>query len=210
MKRNKVMSVLNISTATVDRWLRDGKLKATKQLNGHWDYDDEIVYKLAGNTDHRQTVIYSRVSTGKQKQDLTNQIEKLELFCAKQGWKIDDSISEVASGLTFDKRKSFFKLLDDIQNNKIKRVVITHKNRLSRVNFSLFENIFKHHGTEIVVISNIKNEKTDNEEIFEEIISLLHCFSMRMYSKRRKKIKKVLDETGANTKTDTLKQRQTE
>ena len=119
------------------------------------------------------------------------------------------SISEVASGLTFDKRKSFFKLLDSIQNNKIKRVVITHKNRLSRVSFSLFENIFKHHGTEIVVISDIEDEKTDNEEIFEEIISLLKCFNMRMYSKRRKEIKKVLDETGANTKTDTLKQRQT-
>ena len=109
MKRNKVMAILNISTATIDRWLRNGKLKATKQPNGHWDYDDEVVYKLAGNTDHRQTVIYSRVSTGKQKQDLTHQIEKLELFCAKQGWKIDDSISEIASGLTFDKRKSFFK-----------------------------------------------------------------------------------------------------
>lgn len=208
MKRNKVMTVLNISTATVDRWLRDGKLKATKQSNGHWDYDDEVVYKLAGDIDYRQTVIYSRVSTGKQKQDLNNQVEKLELFCAKQGWKIDDSISEIASGLTFDKRKLFFRLLDDIQNNKIKRVVITHKDRLTRVGFSLFENIFKHHGTEIVVISDIKNEKTDNEEIFEEIISLLYCFSMKMYSKRRKGIKKVLDETGANTKTDTLKQRQ--
>lgn len=209
MKRNKVMSVLNISTATVDRWLRNGKLKATKQPNGQWDYDDEIVYKLAGNIDQRQTVIYSRVSTGKQKKDLTNQIEKLELFCASQGWTINQSISEIASGLTFDKRKSFFKLMDDIQNNRIKRVVITHKDRLSRVGFSLFENIFKHHGTEIVVISNIEHEKTDNEEIFEEIISLLHCFSMKMYSKRRHGFKKVLDDTDANTKMDTIKQRQT-
>lgn len=209
MKRNKVMSVLNISTATVDRWLRNGKLKATKQPNGQWDYDDEIVYKLAGNIDQRQTVIYSRVSTGKQKKDLTNQIEKLELFCASQGWTINQSISEIASGLTFDKRKSFFKLMDDIQNNRIKRVVITHKDRLSRVGFSLFENIFKHHGTEIVVISNIEHEKTDNEEIFEEIISLLHCFSMKKYSKRRRGFKKVLDDTDANTKMDTIKQRQT-
>lgn len=209
MKRNKVMSVLNISTATVDRWLRTGKLKAVKKVNGQWDYDDETVYRLSGNVDYRKTIIYSRVSTGKQKNDLTNQIEKLELFCANQGWKIDDSISEIASGLTFDKRKSFFKLLDEVQNNKVKRIVITHKDRLSRVSFNLFENIFKHHGTEIVVISDIESEKTDNEEIFEEIISLLHCFSMKMYSKRRKKIKKALDETGANTKIDTLKQRHT-
>lgn len=207
MKRNKVMALLNISTSTVDRWLRMGKLKATRLPSGQWDYDDETVYKLASNTDFRKTVIYARVSTGKQKQDLVNQVDKLELFCASKGWKVDKSITEIASGLTFDKRKSFFKLLDDVQHNQIKRVVITHKDRLSRVSFSLFENIFKHHGTEIVVISDVSKEKTDSEEIFEEIISLLHCFSMKMYSKRRKGIRKVLEATGANVKTDTVKQR---
>lgn len=77
------------------------------------------------------------------------------------------------------------------------------------MSFSLFENIFNHHGVEIVVLSDFEKEKPDSEEIFEEIISLLHCFSMKMYSSRRKGIKKALDAVGDNTKTDTLKQRQT-
>lgn len=209
MKRDKVMQILKISSATVNNWRNSGKLKAIKQTNGQWDYDDDVVYNLAGKTDQRMTIIYSRVSTGKQKKDLQNQIDNLEKYCAAKGWTIDKSISEVASGLTFDKRKSFFYLLELIESNKVKRVVITHKDRLSRVSFSLFENLFAFHGVEIVVIANTIDEKTDQEEIFEEIISLLHCFSMKMYSQRRKKIKKVLDETGANTKIDTVKQRKT-
>lgn len=209
MKRDKVMSVLNISPSTVNRWLKEGKLQGKKLPSGHWDYDDDIVYKIANGNDNRKTIIYARVSTGKQKKDLQNQLGNLEEFCAAKGWKIDDSVSEIASGITFDKRKSFFKLLDDIQMNKVKRVVITHKDRLSRVSFNLFENIFSHHGVEIVVLSDFEKEKTDSEEIFEEIISLLHCFSMKMYSSRRKGIKKALDAAGDNTKTDTLKQRQT-
>lgn len=209
MKRDRVMSVLNISSSTVNRWLKEGKLQGKKLPSGHWDYDDDVVYKIANGNDDRKTIIYARVSTGKQKKDLQNQLDNLEKFCAAKGWKIDDKVSEIASGITFDKRKSFLKLLDNIQMNRVKRVVITHKDRLSRVSFSLFENIFNHHGVEIVVLSDFEKEKTDSEEIFEEIISLLHCFSMKMYSSRRKGIKKALDAVGDNTKTDTLKQRQT-
>lgn len=209
MKRDKVMSVLNISSSTVNRWLKEGKLQGKKLPSGHWDYDDDVVYKIANGNDNRKTIIYARVSTGKQINDLQNQLDNLEKFCASKGWKIDDKVSEIASGITFDKRKSFFKLLDDIQMNRVKRVVVTHKDRLSRVSFSLFENIFNHHGVEIVVLSDFEKEETDSEEIFEEIISLLHCFSMKKYSSRRKGIKKALDAAGDNTKTDTLKQRQT-
>lgn len=209
MKRDKVMSVLGISSTTVNRWMKEGKLRGKKLPSGHWDYDDELVYKIASGKDNRKTVIYARVSTGKQKNDLQNQLDNLEKFCVSKGWQIDNAISEIASGITFDKRKSFFKLLEDVQNNEVKRIVITHKDRLSRVSFNLFENIFNHHGTEIVVLSNLEKEKTDSEEIFEEIISLLHCFSMRMYSRRRKGIKQALDNAGDNTKTDTVKQRQT-
>lgn len=209
MKRDKVMNVLDISSSTVNRWLKEGKLQGKKLPSGHWDYDDDIVYRIANGNDNRKTVIYARVSTGKQKNDLQTQLDNLEKFCTAKGWNIDSKFSEIASGVTFDKRKSFFKLLDDIQMNKVKRVIITHKDRLSRVSFSLFENIFNHHGVEIVVLSDYEKDETDDKEIFEEIISLLHCFSMKKYSKRRKGIKKALDVVGDNTKTDTIKQRQT-
>lgn len=84
-------------------------------------------------------------------------------------------------------------LLNDILNKKVKRVVITYKDRLSRVGFELFSTLFSKFGCEIVVISEVGSEKLDSEEIFEEIISLLHCYSMKLYSKRRiDKIKAIL------------------
>lgn len=72
-------------------------------------------------------------------------------------------------------------------------MIITYKDRLSRVGFELFYHLFQHYGTQIVVMSESGSPKLDSEEIFEEIISILHCYSMKLYSKRRaKKIKEVL------------------
>jgi len=67
---------------------------------------------------------------------------------------------------------------------KVNKVIIAHKDRLSRVGFSFFDKLFKRFGTEIVVVSEVRNKKLDAEEVFEEIVSLLHCFSM-IYSKRK-------------------------
>lgn len=203
------MSLLNISTSTVDKWLRNGKLKATRLPSGHWDYDDETVYQLAGYMDHRQTIIYSRVSTGKQKNELKQQIMQLELFCAGKGWVIDDSLSEIASGVAVEEQKMLFQLLKSVQHNKVKRVVITEPHRLSRTHFALIKHIFNYHGTDIIVISDVEQETTDNEEIFEEALSLLREFKSPLYNKRRLGFKKVLKNTGANTKIDNTKQRRT-
>jgi predicted site-specific integrase-resolvase len=92
----------------------------------------------------------------------------------------------VASGISFEKRKDFFKLLDEVIQGKVERVVISYKDRMSRVGFDLFHHLFNKYNTEIIVMSEVGNEKLDSEEIFEEIISLLHCYSMKLYSKRRK------------------------
>ena len=86
-------------------------------------------------------------------------------------------------------------MLDDIIAGKVKTVIVTYKDRLSRVGFELFSYLFKKYGCEIIVISEVGSEKLDSEEIFEEIISLLHCYSMKLYSKRKsQKIKTVLEE----------------
>ena len=88
-------------------------------------------------------------------------------------------------------------MLYEIIDNKVERVVITYKDRLSRVGFDLFFHLFKKYNCEIVVMSEVGSEKLDSQEIFEEIVSLLHCYSMKLYSKRKvQKIKVVL--TDAN------------
>ncbi len=121
----------------------------------------------------------------KSKHDLANQMQELADFAQSKGYEIGGQYEDLASGISFKNRKQFFKMLDLILAGKIKRVVITHKDRLSRVGFELFEYLFKNYDTQIEVISDEMNPKTDEQELFEEIVSLLHCFSMCSYSNRR-------------------------
>ena len=187
MKANEVLKLLRITRPTLTKYVKDGIIKVKVLPNGRYDYDEDSVYSLLLGGVERKTYIYARVSTSKQKKDLENQIELLKQFCFSKGYKIHGVFADVASGISFEKRKDFFKMLDDIIDGKVERVVITYKDRLSRVGFGLFEYLFKKFNTEIVVISEIGSEKLDSQEIFEEIVSLLHCYSMKLYSSRKKK-----------------------
>jgi len=185
MKANEVLNLLRISRKTLHVYVATGKIRYTVMPNGYYDYNDEDVYKLLNRDVKRKTVIYARVSTNKQKNDLNNQIDQLKQWCFMNGYTINAIYSDIASGISFDKRKGFFEMLDEILNYRVEKVIITYKDRLSRVGFELFEYIFQRFGTEIVVISEVGNAKLDSEEVFEEIRSMLHCYSMKMYSKRR-------------------------
>jgi putative resolvase len=77
--------------------------------------------------------------------------------------------------------------LNNIIEHRIERVVITYQDRLSRVGFDLFSFLFTEFNTSIIVISEVGNPKLDSEEVFEEIVSLLHCYSMKLYSNRKRK-----------------------
>ena len=89
--------------------------------------------------------------------------------------------------------------VSDITENKVERVVITYKDRLSRVGFDLFYHLFKKYNCEIVVMSEVGSEKLDSQEIFEEIVSLLHCYSMKLYSRRKvQRIKEILSDDERN------------
>lgn len=85
-------------------------------------------------------------------------------------------------------------MLDEILTHRVERIVITYKDRLSRVGFELFKYLFKKFDTEIIVMSEIGSNKLDSKEIFEEIVSLLHCYSKKLYNnKRKKRIKKFME-----------------
>ncbi|RZN35092.1 MAG: IS607 family transposase [Methanosarcinales archaeon] len=141
---------------------------------------------MLNNGVKRKTYIYSRVSTYKQKKDLQNQTEMLKNFAFNAGYQINGVYSDVASGISFEKRKHFFELLDEIMAHKVERVIIAHKDRLSRVGFDLFHYFFNRFGTEITVVSEVGNTELDSEEVFDEIVSLLHCYSVKMHIKRNK------------------------
>lgn len=188
MRTSEVMRILSISRPTVYNYRKQGRLKATLLPNNRWDYDTESVYLLLNKDVPRKIYAYARVSTNKQKKDLENQIQLLKNWCFSNGIQLNGLFSDIASGISFEKRKDFFKMLDDILNKKVKNLIITYKDRLSRVGFELFHYLFKQFGVETIVISEVGNKKMDSEEIFEEIVSLLHCYSMKLYSKRKKEI----------------------
>ncbi|SDC80043.1 Predicted site-specific integrase-resolvase [Desulfurella multipotens] len=186
MKTKEVLNLLRITRQTLTKYVKNGTIRVTVLPSGHYDYNDEDVYKIFNKGINRQTVIYARVSTRKQKQDLENQIEMLKTFCYSNGWTINAVFSDIASGISFKDRKEFFNMLDLVIAGKIERVIISYKDRLSRVGFDLFGYLFKKYNTQIVVVNEIGSKKLDSEEIFEEIVSLLHCYSMKLYSKRKK------------------------
>jgi len=184
MRAGEVMRLLRISRSTLHRYAKEGLIRRRK-IGKRYDYLDEDVFRLLNRGLPRKTYIYARVSTPKQKKALENQIEMLKAWAFANGYQINGIFADIASGINFDDRKEFFKLLDEIMDYKVDKVIIAHKDRLSRVGFSFFERLFKRFGTEIVVVSEVGNKKLDAEEVFEEIVSLLHCFSMKHYSKRR-------------------------
>lgn len=195
MKAKEVLKLLRCSRPSLTKYLKQGKLKAKLLDNGYYDYEEKSVYDFLNKDIKRKTVIYARVSTKKQKNDLKNQIELLKNFCFQNGYTINEVYSDIASGITFENRIDLFKLIDEIINNKIEKIIITYKDRLSRTGFDFFKTLFNKFGCEIIVISEVGSNKLDREEIFEEIISLLHCYSMKMYSKRKNnKIKELIFE----------------
>lgn len=185
MKSAKVLKILHITRQTLVQYVKRKEVRVVLLPNGTYDYNDDDVYRKAGLASERMNVIYARVSTAKQKADLENQVEVLVNFCNKNGVKVNKTYKDVASGMNFD-RKQFKVLLNEILDFKVGKLYITNKDRLSRISFDMFKRLFSEFGCEVIVI-NDTDEKTDETEIFEEIISMLHCFSMRMYSRRRRR-----------------------
>lgn len=191
MKAKEVLNLLKVSRPTLCSYVRNKKIKVKELVNGLYDYDKESVYKLFDKDIERTNAIYCRVSTAKQKQDLENQVETLKIFCNKNGIKIHDIYKDVGSSINFD-RKEFHRLLDDVINHKIDKVFITYKDRLCRISFDLFKGLFLKFGCEIVVLNEVDDDKIVEKEIFNEIINLIHCFSMKVYSNRRKEKLKLI------------------
>lgn len=189
MKANKVIKLLQITRPTLCSYVKKGIVKATELPNGYYEYDDDSIYKLMG-IEKRDVVVYGRVSTDAQKSNLDRQINELIQFANSRGYNIIKTYKDISSGLSFD-RKEFKQLLHDIISHKIKTVIISHKDRLSRVSFDMWKELFEEFNCNIIVMNEIED---DDKGIFADIISLLHCFAMRMCSKRRKRKFEIIEE----------------
>lgn len=181
--------MLQICPATLKKWKDEGKIKYKKFSAKKYLYDIDSVLENSNETE--DVAIYCRVSTSSQKEDLNRQIELVKSYCISKGFIPKYIISDVASGLN-ENRKGLNELLNLVFDRKIKRVFMTYKDRLSRFGFDYFVNIFSKFGVDVIVLDESENQpKSNEEELTEDLISIIHHYSMKIYSSRRKKLQKI-------------------
>ena len=179
--------LLGVSVKTLQRWDRDGILKANRTPTNrrYYTYDQYLQFKgIQTENDIRDTVIYARVSTRNQKDDLQNQVEFLKQFCNAKGIIVNQCVEDFGSGLNYN-RKKWNKLLDEVMANKIKTIVISNKDRFIRFGYDWFEKFCEKFNTKIIIVNN--ETLSPNEELVQDIISILHVFSCRLYGFRKYK-----------------------
>lgn len=190
LKPKEMAERLNVTVRTLQRWDNDGILKAYRTPTNRRYYTEEQYLEYTGQSqmakDTRKVVAYARVSSNGQKDDLKNQLQFLRNFANGKGIILDDVITDIGSGLNY-KRKKWNKLLDDVMDNQIKVIYITYKDRFVRFGYDWFENLCKKHNTEIVVLNNI--ETSPSQEMVDDMISIIHVFSCRLYGLRKYKTK---------------------
>lgn len=177
----EIMNILKISKQSL-YYRRTNNLIEFKKINNKYFYrlnDDEYSVK-------RMNIVYCRVSNTKQKNDLDKQEKIIKEYAISNGFIIDKSYKEIASGMN-ENRNYFNEIINLVIENKVNKIFISFKDRLTRFGFNYFENIFKKFNTEIVVLNLTKEEDFQNE-LLNDFISIIHHFSMKMYSNRRKNL----------------------
>ena len=188
-KPKEFAELLNVSVITLQRWDNDGKLKAfrTPTNRRYYTYEQYLEYTgMRKAADNRKIVIYTRVSTSNQKDDLKNQVEFLRQYANSKGIIVDEVIEDYGSGLNYN-RKKWNKLIDSCMTNEISTIIITHKDRFIRFGYDWFERFLTKFNVEIIVVNN--ESLSPQEELVQDIISILHIFSCRIYGLRKYKKK---------------------
>ena len=197
MKANEVLKLLNITRPTLCSYVKRGYIKAVKTPTGMFNYDEDSVLAFIGlkkKKNNTKIVSYSRVSTQSQKNQLTEQTNRLYNYGISKGLDLNEQISDIKSGMSFE-RKGFQNLLTQVIQGKVKLVVIENKDRLVRFGYEIIEGIFKYYGTTILVVNEEIDNKSYEQELTEDLISVIHYFTAKSYSHRRalNKLKRELE-----------------
>ncbi|MEG4092306.1 IS607 family transposase [Microcoleus sp. Pol12B4] len=182
--------LVGVSSSTLRRWEKEGKLIPERTLGNQRVYSEShlnIVRNLKiGKTPPNRAIVYCRVSSPGQKQDLLRQTQAMEQFCLAQGVAITDSIQEIGGGLNF-KRPKFLQILQWAILGEVRVLYVAHQDRLCRFGFELVEQILQWNGGTIIVAN--AESLSPHEELTQDLLSIIHCFSSRLYGLRKYKAK---------------------
>lgn len=184
--------LISKSVNTLQRWDREGILIAKRTpTNRRFYTHDQYLEYIGQKAKDKEIIAYYRVSGRGQKQDMLSQKKALEQFCTAKGMAVSQWFCDIGSGLNY-KRKHFLKIMHKVERGEVSTLVIAHKDRLVRFGFEWFELFCRCHGTEIIVMNH--ESLSPEEEMVQDLLSIVHCFSSRLYGLRRykKEIKEIL------------------
>ncbi len=197
---NKFLSIhqaaelLGVSTQTLRRWEREKKITPAHRTEGNqrrYDPAQLIPPRFSKKQVERETIAYARVSSHDQKEDLQRQVQMLEMYCSAQGWSYS-IIQDLGSGMNYHK-KGLKKLLDQILEGSIGRLVLTHKDRLLRFGAELVFSLCEIQAVEVVII-NHSDDASFEEELAKDVLEIITVFSARLYGSRSQKNKQLLQD----------------
>jgi len=192
LKITDAAKYLGVNISTLRRWEDEGKIVSERTTGGHRRYDKDALNSIANKRKNiKLTIAYARVSSSDQKEDLQRQIDNISQYCIARGYQFK-VLSDLGSGLNYTK-KGLIELLELICSNEIERIVVNYKDRLIRYGYELIEEVCKHHNVSIEII-NYTEDKTYEQELVEDMLSIITVFSSRLYGSRSHKTKKVIDE----------------
>lgn len=182
MKLSEYAKKNSVSYKTAWKWFKDGLIPNSRQLKTGTIIVDESVEAKRDE----YTIVYARVSSSENKSTLESQAKRLVDFCCAKGWKINEVVKETGSGLN-DSRKKLMKIFKD---KKATRIVVEHKDRLTRFGFNYLKELF---DGEIFVVNEADDSKQD---LIQDFISVINSFCARIYGQRRSKRKteKIIEE----------------
>jgi predicted site-specific integrase-resolvase len=188
IKIGAAADLLGVSIETLRKWEQTGELVPDRKSRGGTRFYDSTKLLSLGDSDS-STVCYARVSSHDQKADLDRQHTMLETYCAAKGWR-SEVIRDLGSGMNYHK-KGVQLLLEKILRKQMKRLVLTHKDRLLRFGAELVFALCELQGIEVVII-NKGDQPTFEEELAQDVLEIITVFSARLYGSRSKKHKKLL------------------
>jgi len=190
LKVTEASKYIGVSINTLKTLANNGKIKAFKTEGGHRRFRIEDLDLFSGKVTEKKekvTVVYARCSTAKQKENLERQKDRLMKHAESQSYKYM-VIDEIASGIN-EKRKGLHKLLNLAFQGKVERVLIEYKDRIARFGYEYLDSIFRNLGIKVEIMDT--KERKYEEELAEDIMKILTCYSARYYGARGGRKKKI-------------------
>lgn len=179
----KASEILGVHWRTIKNWIYQGKINSFKTPNGYHRIPDHEIIKIVGNSDNKPVILYSRVSSYQQKDDLERQQERLRQYASSLNKEYIE-LNDIASGLN-DKRKKLKKAFELIRDNKSHEIIIEHRDRLTRFGFEYINFMIESWNGKITTI----NEDDHKEDLIRDLVEIMVSFCAKIYGRRSNKTK---------------------